>query len=207
MFKKLISGLVFGVGFAIAFVAICIIGFSYVAPTILENASKKSPDMAGGTETTVVPIENEQKSVRKFTLDKGREEERKIPAGGGMLSIAALEEDSGKNRPSSFQAWVTESEAFIISTEGDIPAIKKTLYPETKAVDYAGTLVYDNVGFQKQNITMPIEESEVSRLKSGKPSGRDDSLNGQLRITPEGVVFFLPNEYEHNNQVNEDTSR
>ena len=165
------------------------------------------PDMAGGSETTVVTIENGNESGRTFTLHKGREEERKIPVGGGMLSIAVLAEDSGESRPSTYQAWVTETEAFAIKTEGDVPTIKKESYPETNAVDYAGNLVHDNVGFQKQNMTMPISESEVRRLKSGKASSRDDFLNGQLRITPEGVVFLLPNEYEHNNQVNKDASR
>ena len=204
MLKKFLNGLVFGAGFTIAFVAIWTISLSYVVPTVFENATKKSPDLAGGTETTVVPIEKGQESVRSFKLHKGREEEWKIPVGGGILSIAVLEEDSGKSRPSTFQAWVTETDAFAIKTEGDIPTIKKASYPKANAVDYAGTLVHDNVGFQKQNMTMPISESEVRRLKSGMASSRDDFLNGQLRITPEGVVFLLPNEYEHNNQVNKD---
>lgn len=206
MLNKFLNGLVFGAGFAIAFLAIWTIGLSYVVPTVLENVTNRSPDMAGGTETTVVPIEKGRKSVKSFTLHKRLEEERKIPVGGGMLSIAVLDGDSGKSRPSTFQAWVTETDAFAIKTEGDIPTIKKASYPKANVVDYAGTLVHDNVGFQKQNMTMPISESEVRRLKSGMASSRDDFLNGQLRITPEGVVFLLPNEYEHNNQVNKDVN-
>ena len=41
MFKKFLSGLVFGAGFAIAFVVIWTIGLSYVVPTALENATKQ----------------------------------------------------------------------------------------------------------------------------------------------------------------------
>lgn len=199
MFKKFLSGLVLGAGFAIAFVVIWAIALSYLIPAVLENATNKSPDMVGGTESTVVPIDIKPASSRKFTLHKDQEEERTIPVGGGILSIAVLEEDSGKIRPSSFQAWVTESEAFVISTDGDIPTIKKVPYPETKAIDYAVTLVYDNVGFQKQNITMHVKEGDVNRLKDGKAASRDEYLNGQMRATVEGVVFFIPNEYEYNN--------
>jgi len=115
-----------------------------------------------------------------------------------MLSIAVLPHDSGLSRPSTFQAWVTESEAFIISTEGETPTVKSVPYREHKAVDYASSLVHDNIGFVKQNLTMPVPSSEIEALKRGSPGGRGDFYNGSFRITEEGVVFFMPNEYEPN---------
>ncbi|WP_025820695.1 hypothetical protein [Shewanella marina] len=201
MFKKFLNGLVFGSGFAIAFVAIWAIGLSYVIPMVIENTSNKEPDMSGSKIESVVPLAKDTTKKREYKLHKGAEYERKIPMNGGMLSIAIFDEDSGKDRPNSFQAWVTKNEAFIVSTEGDIPTIKRVPYKTTIPVDFASNLVHDNVGFHKQNSTMTISEIEIKRLKDGRPSSREGYLNGELRMTENGVVFLMPNKYEHNKSL------
>ena len=200
MFKKFIHGLIFGAGAAIAFVAVWLVAMTYVIPPALEKMTNKTPDMSGGEVAQVLPAEPSQAHSRDYKLHKGREERRKIPANGGILSIAVYDDDGISERPSTFQAWVTENSAFIISTKEDIPTVKSVPYPSSKEVDYAGTLVHENVGFKEQNMTMHIHESELNQLKSGKQS-REDFLNGEYRITNEGVVFFLPDKYEHNHQI------
>ena len=201
MWKKFVQGLFFGSGAAIAFVAIWIVSASYVIPAAMKEIANQTPDMSGGKPADVIPLaEDGSVPTRQFELHKGMEHERKIPQGGGMLSIAVLPADSGYSRPSTFQAWVTESEAFIISTEGVIPTVKAVPYRSRNAVDYASTLVQENVGFVKQNLTMPINKSEVESLKRGKKSVKGDFYNGEFRITDNGAVFLLPNEYEPNKQ-------
>jgi hypothetical protein len=197
MLKKFSHGLMFGAGFGVATVAVWLIAMSYVVPAALEKITERSPDMSGAEPAAVVPLEEKTDDVKPFKLHIGEELERKIPKEGGMLSIAVLPHDSGHSRPSTFQAWVTETEAFIISTEGEMPIIKPVPYREHKAVDYGGWLVRENVGFVKQNLTRPIQKNEIEALKKGISSGREAFLNGTFRISESGVVFFLPNEYEH----------
>ena len=42
---------------------------------------------------------------------------------------------------------------------------------------------------------MTVSDIEINNLKSNGESWRDESLNGALKITVEGVVFVLPNPY------------
>ncbi|WP_275098896.1 hypothetical protein [Sedimenticola hydrogenitrophicus] len=198
MLKKFIQGIVFGAGAAIAFVAVWLVAMSYVIPPAIEKMANKSPDMSGAQTAKVLPVDPKQTKGREYFIHKGREVERKIPDGGGMLSISVLEDDGQQDRPSTFQAWVTESEAYIISTVENIPTVKQVDYPKSKAVDYASKLVSDNVGFKKQNMTMPISDADVTKLKSGQSTNRGDFYNGEFRVTDNGVVFLLPNKYEHN---------
>ncbi|MBI5041947.1 MAG: hypothetical protein HZB57_12345, partial [Gammaproteobacteria bacterium] len=100
------------------------------------------------------------------------------------------------NRPSTFQAWITESEAFVIRTKGDKPEVEKVSYPEADPAEFASGLVQNNVGFQEANSTLTVSASEIQRLKNGLTSSRDLGYNGTFKITTDGVVFFLPNEYK-----------
>jgi hypothetical protein len=52
-----------------------------------------------------------------------------------------------------------------------------------------------NLGFGAQQSTMTVSADELSRLKSTGDSSRDESLNGKLKISTEGVVFVQPNPY------------
>jgi hypothetical protein len=198
MLKKFMHGLVFGAGAGVAFVVVWLVAISYVIPSALEKMTTKTPNMSGAREATVRPVDTVRPEERSFTLHKGAEIERKIPSGGGMLSISVLEDDGKGDRPSTFQAWVTESEAYIIKTVADVPTLKRVDYPKTGAVDYASELITKNVGFKEQNITTPVSGEDVRRLKRGNEINRGQFYNGIFRITEGGVVFFLPNQYEHN---------
>lgn len=201
MLKKFFHGLIFGAGAGIAFIAILLVSLIYVIPPALDKMTNKSPDMSGAKEAIALPVKPIKSQSRGYTLHKGGEIERKIPPGGGMLSISVLEDDGKQERPSTFQAWVTESEAYIINTKEDTPTIKNVTYPKTKVVDYANKLVSDNVGFKEQNMTISITGVDVRLLKNGLTTKLDKFYNGKFRITEEDVVFFLPNKYIHNEEL------
>ncbi len=195
-------GLIFGAGTGISLVVVWLISISYIVPPAMERMTEKvthkSPDMSGAMDAEVIPLNTVQSQNREYTLHKGIRSERVIPSGGGMLSISVFEDDGQQERPSTIQGWVTESEAFIISTNEDVPTIKKVEYPKSKTVDYASKLVTENAGFNEQNSTFPISGGDVTKLMNGLPADRSDFYNGTFRITEEGVVFLLPNKYEHN---------
>jgi hypothetical protein len=42
---------------------------------------------------------------------------------------------------------------------------------------------------------MTVSEVDIQKLRSTGTSWRDDSLNGKLSITVDGIVFLIPNPY------------
>ena len=198
MWKTFIKGLIFGSGAAIAFIVWSVASLYYVFPSVSKDLSNRTVDLSDVREAEVVAPSETRPRDRQFELFKGAVGERTIPEGGGMLSVSVRPQDSGHSRPSTFQAWVTESEAYIVQTEGDVHTVKQMPYREHDAVDYASALVQENFGFVKQNVTFSVDGSEVNSLRNGRQPGRGRLYNGEFRITTEGVVFLLPNEYEHN---------
>jgi hypothetical protein len=196
MLKKFLHGVIFGSGFGVAFFTIWLIGISYILPIAFEKASNNELDMSGAKSESIVTLKKEQSSKREFNLYKIDPYERIFPVNGGMLSIVILDEDSGKDRPNSFQAWVTETSAFIIKTVDDVPTVKEVPYKTNDPVNFASNLVQDSAGFHEQNSTITVSESEIARIKSGEAPKNKSSLNGELRITENGVIFILPNKYE-----------
>ncbi|GAB4126153.1 MAG: hypothetical protein Tsb0027_25450 [Wenzhouxiangellaceae bacterium] len=196
MLRKFLHGLVFGSGFAVAFLVILAMGVVYFLPSLIDNSIKNKFDMSDAKEVKMIPSKHENNSKRDFSLYNDLHYESKIPENGGKLSIVIFEEDSGNDRPDSFQAWVTETEAYVISTNGDVPKIKVVPYDTDNPVDYASDLVFDNVGFHRLNTTMEISETEINRLMAGQSLPRENYMNGDLRITDDGVVLLIPNKYE-----------
>lgn len=195
MFRKLIEGLLYGTGFAIAFVAVVTLYFQVVVPNpMMANKQASRVELSGGKPAEVVTSTAANK--REFQLHKDGMGSMTIPPQGGILSLAIIEGPADGNRPSTFQAWVTESEAFVVRTKGDKPEVEKVPYPDGDAADYASGLVYNNVGFQEANASLTVSADEIQKLKTGLPSSRDFGYNGTFKITTDGVVFFLPNEYE-----------
>jgi hypothetical protein len=111
-------------------------------------------------------------------------------------TLASTDSPIGAKRPSSVQAWVTESKAYLIKTEEMTPTVSEVAYPAAEPERFASQLVAEHAGFRKGNSTMTISAGDVRALKGGRASHQGSHLNGTLRITSEGVVFFLPNEFE-----------
>jgi hypothetical protein len=57
-------------------------------------------------------------------------------------------------------------------------------------------IILDQVGWRGRQSAMTVSASDIAILKSGEHPRRDSSLNGDLMISVEGVVFVIPNPYE-----------
>jgi hypothetical protein len=68
-------------------------------------------------------------------------------------------------------------------------------YPKDASVTDLDSLMRKNLGLGARQSTMTVSAYDVSKLRSTGESSRDDSLNGTLRISVEGVVFVQPNPY------------
>jgi hypothetical protein len=119
----------------------------------------------------------------------------KIPQGGGLLAMSPMNTVKGSKRPSTYQLWLTESKLWQIRTVEEKVEIEELPYPANASVNDLDSLIRKNLGFAARQSTMTVSADELSRLKSAGSSSRDDTLNGTLRISVEGVVFVQPNPY------------
>lgn len=119
MLKKFLDGLVFGGGFAIAFVAIWTIGMLFVVPRMMESitTSTKQPEFHNPTEAKIAdPAPASASEKRDFSFFKGSGERMKIPPGGGLLAMSPISAAQGSKRPSTYQLWLTDSKLWQIRT-------------------------------------------------------------------------------------------
>ena len=196
MFKKFLSGIVFGSGFAIAFVFICYLGLQVVIPTLV-NRSSKAPEF--NNEKSAAVIEQETSSTPQvatdtdFNLYKSSRAKMEVPIGGGILSIASVNSPAGNKYPSTYQLWITESEFRQVKTTGQNVAIEQLKYPNILPIDAIDATMRKQAGYAMS--TMTIHSETVTSLKMGKGSWHDQDMNGKTKITEEGVVFIQPNEF------------
>ena len=189
MLNKFLSGLVFGCGFAIAFVFIAYLGLQLILPAVI-NSSNKTPEFNDSKSAEV--IEQESSSTPKMTtnsdfkLYKNSSAKMQVPAGGGILSIASVNSPAGNKFPSTYQLWITESEFWQIKTE-------QLKYPTVLPIDAVDTTMRTQAGYAMS--TMTVHSEAITSLKMGKGSWHDKDMNGKTKITKEGVVFIQPNEF------------
>jgi hypothetical protein len=198
MLRKFLEGLVFGCGFAIACVVILTIGMSLVMPRMIASSttSTRQPEFNNPTEARVVdpaPAGATQKRDFNFFKHSGRRME--IPRGGGILAMSPMNTPQGSKRPSTFQLWLTDSKLWQIRTVEEKVEIEQLPYPEKAGVTDLDNLMHKSLGFGAQQSKMTVSADELSRLKTTADSSHDDTLNGKLRISTEGVVFVQPNPY------------
>lgn len=200
MLKKFIDGIIFGLGFAVAFVIIGSLGLAYVVPRMLESTvtKTKEPKFANPTEARVIqatPNVAEPDKKEEFSFFKNSGERMNIPAGGGILAMAPVDTPAGSTRPCTYQLWLTESSLWQIRTIEGRAEIEKLTRPENATVKDLDRLMHEKLGMMARQSTMTVQGEEIKGLKSGT-SWRDQSLNGKLSLTVEGVVFVLPNPYK-----------
>lgn len=200
MLKKFLSGLVFGAGFSIAFVAIWIVGVVYLLPRVV-GVSHKAPAFEHPKSAEVAKPDHSlaQGSSRKFDFFKNSENRMKIPENGGILSMSPVSTPADAERPNTYQLWLTHSELWQIRTVGKKTEIEKLSYPDGASVKTLDSLMRKNLGIAAMQSTMTVSGIQINKLKSSGESWRDDTLNGKLKITVEGVVFVMPNPYKHSN--------
>lgn len=197
MLKKFINGLIFGAGFAVAFIIICFIAVTYLLPKALETAQKepkfKNPQVA---EIAKVKPSITPSSSQDFSFFKNSERGMKIPENGGVLAMSPTKTPSGSKRQSTYQLWLTHSELWQIRTTEEKTEIEKLPYPEGMPVKTLTSLMYKNLGINTSQSTITVSETEINNVKSNIESSRDNFLNGRMKITIEGVIFIQPNLYK-----------
>lgn len=193
MVRALIRGLLFGAAFGAAFLGVVVGAMLAFSGNSIEFRPASKIDVPPGAPQSVVPLEVVEDKA--FKLYKGPAHKMEIPLGGGVLSIAVVDSPKNAKRPSTVQAWVTESNSYLIRTAEITPTVSSVPYPKSEPETYASKLVSDNAGFRQGNSTMTVPASDVEGLKQGVPSHQGEHLNGTLRVTSEGVVFFVPNEF------------
>ena len=201
MGKKFLDGLIFGCGFALALAAVWTIwtfGMAYVMPRVMHSATTttKEPEFKRPVDAQIVnPVSGGASEEKDFNFFKHSAERMKIPAGGGILAMSPMATPKGSRRPNTYQLWLTDSKLWQIRTVEEKVEIEALPYPASASVTDLDSLMRKNLGFAARQSTMTVSADELSRLNSAQDSSRDDTLNGKLRITVEGVVFVQPNPY------------
>ena len=201
MLKKFLDGLLFGCGFAFALAALWTMwtfGMAYVMPRFMDSVatSTKEPEFKRPVDAQVVdPVPGGSPEERDFSFFKHSADRMKIPPGGGILAMSPMSTAKGSKRPSTYQLWLTDSKLWQIRTTEEKVETEELPYPANANVTDLDRQMRKSLGFAARQSTMTVSADELSGLKSADRSSRDDSLNGTLRITVEGVVFVQPNPY------------
>lgn len=201
MLKRFLDGLVFGCGLALALAVIWTIwtvGMANFIPRFMESAvtTTKEPEFKSPIDAQIVdPGPDGARENKDFSFFKHSEKRMQIPPGGGILAMSPMNTEKGSKRPSTYQLWLTDSKLWQIRTVEEKVEIEELPYPTNASVTDLDKLMRKNLGFAARQSTMTVSDYELSRLKAADGSSHDDSLNGKLRISVEGVVFVQPNPY------------
>ena len=196
MFKRFLNGLIFGSGFAIAFLAILYFGLQIIFPGV-NGSSDRVPEFSNAQkaevieqEERVVSIEN---SARDFKLYNDTRPKMEVSSGGGIFSIATVFTPPENLKPNTYQLWITENEFWQIRTIGDEVEVELLEYPSIVPVDAVQATMRKQVGSAQS--TMTVSSEEIASLQLGHGSWHEQDMNGKMKITKDKVVFFMPNKY------------
>lgn len=198
MLKRFLDGLIFGTGLAIAFVIVTTVGWYLVIPKILSSATveTKQPTFDNPKEAVVAEPQPELTlDNRKFSFYKDSGARMQVPADGGILSMSPVTTAKGAKRPSTYQLWLTENKLWQIRTTEDKVEIEELPHTKGMQIEALDKLMSDNVGLGVGRSSMTVSSVELRQLKTTGSCGRDQMLNGAMKISTEGVVFVLPNPY------------
>lgn len=202
MLKTFVKGLVFGTGFAVAMIAVStLFGIMWVQWAIPESVltgsriSDAEPVLENPRPAEIQPKrDNASQGMPNYSFfDKSGKYAEGIPDGGGILGMAVLPTEAEAPRPRTFQVWLTKTEMWKIHTAGTTVEIEKTSYP---ALDQSSPslAVFSVLGSGPERSSITLSARSVELLRRGEECDDDDRLNGELRITTEGVVFLMPDE-------------
>ena len=198
MLKRFLDGLIFGTGLAVAFVTINAIGWYLIIPRMLSSATveTRQPKFDNPKEAVVAePQPGITPDNREFSFYKDGGERMKVPAGGGILAMSPVTTIKGANRPSTYQLWLTENKLWQIRTTEDKAEIEELPYTKGMQIEALDKLMSDNLGMAARQSAMTVSSVELRQLKTTGSCGRDQMLNGVMKLSTEGVVFVLPNPY------------
>jgi hypothetical protein len=196
--SKFLHGLAFGAGLAIAFVAVWMVYMCVVVPRVMESvvAEPKAPKFENPTDAQVVaPDPSAAKRDREFNFFKHGKSRMEIPQGGGILALVPISTPAGEDRPRTYQLWLTEKGLWQVRTNRDKAQSEPLARPENANVDDLDRVIREKLRSTGRKSMMTISEVDIQKLRSTGSSWRDDSLNGKLSITVDGIVFLVPNPY------------
>lgn len=196
MFNKFLSGLLFGSGFALAFVLIAYVGLEVILPSAI-SSSDKTPEFHEFKSAEVIeqqsPLSPQVSTDTDFKLYKNSTPKMEVPVGGGILSFASINTPSGNKYPSTYQLWITESEFWQVKTTEQDIKIEQLEYPTVLPIDAVNVTMRKQAGNAMSIMT--VHPETITSLKMGKGSWHDKDKNGKTKITKEGVVFIQPNKF------------
>ncbi|MPY75635.1 MAG: hypothetical protein GEU87_15400 [Alphaproteobacteria bacterium] len=198
MLKKFLHGIAFGAGFGIALVAVWVGATFFLLPRLVESefASSGEPELSDRkTAELLHPQRGPARTVPEFRIFKDSERyEMTIPEGGGILTMTVLPTESEAQRPRTFQLWLTGTELWKIRTEETKVLIERMTYPSSDPVKSLDRVMRDNMGRGLGKSTMTVSQATIEGVRRGEECAEDDHLNGEFRMTTEGVLFLMPNE-------------
>lgn len=200
MLKKILDGALFGLGFAVAVVAVWIVATMYVMPKLWESryltSETREPEFNKPTEAQLVtPKPGAAPDKREFSFFKHGGRRMEIPQGGGILAMSPMSTAKGAKRPSTYQLWLTEAKLWQVRTIEDKAQIEELPYPKADAVAELGKLMHNSLGYGARQSMMTVSAFDVDALRTKGETSRDETMNGKLRISVEGVVFVQPDPY------------
>jgi hypothetical protein len=171
-----------------------------VMPRLVESypphLETREPEFRNPSDAQIAaPTPGMATEKREFSFFKHSKDRMQVPPGGGILAMSPMNTDQGSKRPSTYQLWMTESKLWQIRTIEEKAEIEELPYPKDASVADLDKLMHKNLGFGARQSSMTVSAHEVSSLKTTGDSSRDETLNGKLRISVEGVVFVQPNPY------------
>jgi hypothetical protein len=196
--SKFLHGLAFGAGLAIAFATVWVLWMCFVVPPVMQSfvAAPRAPTFENPTEAKgATPDPGGAKREREFNFFKHGKSRMEIPQGGGILALVPVSTPAGEDRPRTYQLWLTEKALWQVRTTGDKAQSEPLARPENANVEDLDRLVREQLGSTARKSMMTVSEVDIHKLRSTGTSWRDDSLNGKLSITVDGIVFLVPNPY------------
>lgn len=200
MLRKILDGALFGVGFAVAAIVVWLVSTMVVMPWLWEsgypNLVTRDPEFSKPVEARIAgPKPGATIERKEYSFFKHSKDRMQVPPGGGILAMSPMTTVQGAMRPNTYQLWMTESKLWQIRTIGEKAQIEELPYPKEGGVENLYKLMRKNLGVGAQQSTMTVSEIDVGSLKRTGETTRDETLNGKLRISVEGVVFIQPNPY------------
>ncbi len=213
MGRIFVRGLIFGFGFVCALV-IAVIGLNFAAqngylgfryidfePDVEIARETREPEFSSPKKAEVAPSAGQTIPLpKKQSLFRDKDGfEPSLSKGGGILAVVPMPTDDGSKRLRTYQLWLSDSEFWQIRTNDQGVEVEKLPYPETPTGDFLFQMVAANIGFVKGTSTISVSKSEIEMIRRKQKTRCDANLNGDMTITKNGIVFFMPNDVAADN--------
>lgn len=201
MLKTFIKGLVFGTGFTVAMITMSLlfgIGMTQwkIGETIYSESRypEAEPELSNPQKAEIQPKrENASNDSPAYSFFNRPEGYGSIPKGGGILGMSVLPTPPDATRPRTHQIWLTETAMWKIRTDETTVEVEKADFPDLKGRS-PDSSVFQLLSGSAERSATTISAATIEKLRRGEECPDDDHINGEFRITTDGVVFMMPDE-------------